>query len=81
MRMRTFYLTFALWKDPFWRVNFRRSWKTRRYWLAKPTYPHVQGRAVSLQFGPLTVIITAAVGAACSSAETHVQPQRRIKHG
>ena len=60
--MKTFSLTIAIWHDTFWRQNLRRSWKSRRFWLAKPCTPHVYGRALSLQFGALTIRIT-TVGA------------------
>ena len=57
--MRTFYFTFSIWHDGLWRQNTRRAWKQRRYWLALPVTPHVQGRAVSLQLGPFTFRFTA----------------------
>ena len=52
--MRLFRITFSLWYDPHWRANFRRSWKTRRYWLAAPGAQALAGRTLALQLGPLT---------------------------
>jgi hypothetical protein len=57
--MRTFYFTFAIWRDSHWRAAFRRAWRKRRYWLALPATPHIEGRAMSLQLGPLTFRFTA----------------------
>ena len=56
--MRSFHFTFSIWTALHWRENFRRSWKTRRYWLALPATPHTQGRATSLQLGPVTFRVT-----------------------
>ena len=53
--MRVFRLSFALWFDPNWRANFRRSWRSRRYWLAAPAAEALTGRAFAVQFGPLTL--------------------------
>ena len=81
--MRTLYLTFALWYDPHWRTNFRRSWKNRRYWLAKPCTPHVRGRALTLQLGAYSIRIT-FVGAEKTSSRAAGEPQstpRRSPHG
>jgi hypothetical protein len=52
--MRVFRLSFALWLDPHWRRSFRKSWKHRRYWLAKPEMTAISGHPLALQFGPLT---------------------------
>jgi hypothetical protein len=73
-RVRTFYLTFAVWHDPFWRANFRRSWKKRRYWLMRPPALHVAGRALALQIGAYTFKIT-TVGAHRDA------PSQREPHG
>ena len=61
--MRVFRLSFALFFDPYWRASFRRSWKTRRYWLAAPGTKALTGRTLALQLGPLTFKLH-AVGAA-----------------
>lgn len=57
--MRVLRLTFALWWDPNWSRHLRRSWRKRRYWLTRPQSPSVHGRALALQFGPLTLKWTA----------------------
>ena len=51
--MRVIRISLAIWHDPHWRPAFRKSWKTRRYWLARPDTA-AKGRRLSLQFGPLT---------------------------
>ncbi|MEJ2189579.1 MAG: hypothetical protein P8Y93_09220 [Acidobacteriota bacterium] len=52
--MRLIRLTFSLFYDPYWFANFRRSWKTRRFWLAAPSRKALSGRTLNLQVGPLT---------------------------
>jgi hypothetical protein len=48
---------FAIWWDPHWRSNFRRSWKQRRFWLANVPYIVIPdtARTLALQFGPVTL--------------------------
>ena len=53
--MRVIRLTFSLFYDPYWLGNFRRSWKTRRFWLAAPAGRALVGRNLALQLGPLTL--------------------------
>jgi hypothetical protein len=53
--MRVFRVSIALWYDPNWRACFRRSWKQRRYWLAKPDLIAIAGHPLALQFGPITL--------------------------
>jgi hypothetical protein len=57
--MRVFRLTFSLFYDPYWRDGFRRSWRTRRYWLAVPATRALNRRALALQLGPLTFKLSA----------------------
>ena len=52
--MRVIRLSASLWFDPHWRANFRRSWRSRRFWLAAPAARPRTGRAVALQLGPFT---------------------------
>ena len=53
--MRLFRFSFSVWYDSLWWRMRRRSWKTRRYWLASvPTYT-LDGRSFALQLGPLTL--------------------------
>ncbi len=56
--MRTLYLTIALWHDPFWRGNFKKSRRQRRFWLARPPMRAAHGHALALQFGAYTLRIT-----------------------
>ena len=53
--MRVCRITTAIWWDPHWRRSFRKSWKQRRYWLAKPEYTAIAGRPLAVQLGPLTL--------------------------
>jgi hypothetical protein len=55
--MRVLRISLSLWIDTQWKANFRRSWKRRRFWLAKPEYTAIAGRPLAVQFGPLTVKI------------------------
>jgi hypothetical protein len=57
--MRVFRVSFSLWYDPRWWAHRRHSWRHRRYWLARPVAPTVDGRALALQFGPVTLKWTA----------------------
>ena len=57
--MSVFRISFALWYDPTWWAHRRRRWKHRRYWLDRPPAPHVDGRALALQLGPVTLKWTA----------------------
>ena len=57
--MRVMRLTFAVWYDEHWRAGFRKAWKQRRYWLARPEAKSLHGRALALQFGPVTLKWTA----------------------
>lgn len=52
--MRLIRFSTSIWFDPHWRANFRRSWRARRFWLAAPATNPRSGRALALQFGPLT---------------------------
>ena len=52
--MRLFRISFAVFYDPHWRASFRRSWSSRRYWLALPPARALVGRALAVQVGPLT---------------------------
>jgi len=52
--MRLIRLTFSLFYDPYWFAGFRKSWKSRRYWLAAPASRAITGRNLALQLGPLT---------------------------
>jgi len=49
-----FRISFALWHDPHWRPALRRSWKARRYWLAKPEQTSARGRVLAIQIGAYT---------------------------
>jgi hypothetical protein len=53
--MRVFRIAVSLWYDPLWWRMRRRSWKTRRYWLARPPAIALDGRALALQLGPFTL--------------------------
>lgn len=55
--MRVIRINFSVWWDPQWRSNFRRAWKQRRYWLAKPEMIVIPPTAhpLALQFGPVTL--------------------------
>jgi len=41
--------------DPNWLRSFGKSWRARRYWLAKPDVWKTGGRASAWQLGPLTM--------------------------
>jgi len=50
--MRVFTVALALWVDPLWLRNARRSWRVRRYWLAGA---HVAPGRWTLHLGPCDV--------------------------
>lgn len=71
--MKKFQVSIALWWDDQWRANLRRSWKTRRYWLAKVPASSARGRVVALQFGAYTVKLS------FEGTETREQAQQRMR--